>query len=89
MTHRETQPVQREATPAEVRAQLWMNLELLAAAKDFHGRLPENYRARIEAMTDEEAQMQFVVFLAMLPTPMRDRIERCVRYLRPLVPEVS
>lgn len=79
MTSQQVQPTRD--VPPEVPAQLRMNLELLAAAAEFHRTLPAEQRACIEAMSDEEAHAQFVATLAFLPTEIRERIERCVTWL--------
>jgi hypothetical protein len=89
MPERETEPTVREATPAEVRAQLKMNLAMLAAAAEVYGTLTAEHRARIEAMTVEQAHVQFVAALALLPPATRNRVERCNRFLLSRTPEVS
>lgn len=75
--------------PAEVPAQLHLNLEMLGAADDYAAALPAERRARSEAMTDEQAHEQYVAFLALLPTATRDRLRRCNAWLSAHVDEIS
>ena len=78
-----------ERMPAEVRGQLDLNLELLDASDAFHDALPDEYKARVAAMTDKQAHEQFVASLSVLPPATRQRIRHCVAWLRELVEEVS
>ena len=75
--------------PAEVPAQLRMNVALLDAANEYWSLLDEATRARVDAMSDEEAHEQYVAFLALMPSSTRARILRCNIFLLALVEEIS
>lgn len=81
--------IEDSEVPPEVPAQLAMNLELLDAADAFHEALPEEFKARVAAMTDKQVHEQYVASLAGLPPETRERIRRCNVWLLAFVEEVS